>query len=234
MQASLFKKFIFIFGLAILFLGGILFWLLNKSSSTTPSTPTVQHSTSDFPVAPQNNSNSNPVSAPPQPVETGYSIDSLFNILSAQKVSFTRVAADASGSMAGLYDLYKKDKNIAKSLYPSNIDFSIGVSMVDLNHDGIQEAIVYEDLPGFCGSGGCTLDIYQRNQKGWNKIFSAISGPDVGIANSSTNEYSDLFFTVHGEIKPQSTLARYIWNNNQYNSKENVAIWNGSQFTLIH
>ncbi len=54
------------------------------------------------------------------------------------------------------HHLYRSPLEVAD---PSSYKFRYG--LVDLNGDGIKDAIVYFTQQQYCGSGGCTMEIYK-------------------------------------------------------------------------
>ena len=166
-------------------------------------------------------------------LDIGQAYTDLFQKLLAQQADFVPVGSSA-GATGGIYTLYANDVAAAQKLDPTSTSFPIEVSTVDLNADGVSEAIVYEDLPGFCGSGGCMLDIYQKQNGKWIKIFSTLaSGGEVGLANNSTNSWLDLFITVPGAVGSEPNVMRYVWSDTTYKAAKATAVWTGTQFQLL-
>jgi hypothetical protein len=44
------------------------------------------------------------------------------------------------------------------------------MALLDLNDDGVPEAIVYLTSQGWCGSGGCTVLILTQNAGAWKLV----------------------------------------------------------------
>ncbi len=88
---------------------------------------------------------------------------------------------------------------------------------------------MYENLPDYCGSGGCTLDVYKETGGTWSKIFGTNGGGVVGLSNALTNGYLDLYLTVGNA----TSVDRYVWTGSTYQFKEVMASWNGSDFTPL-
>lgn len=164
-------------------------------------------------------------------VEQAY--QNIFKQLSATEIVFTTVDASTTGPAANIYALYAGDIAQSKKLYPATADFSIQVAAVDLNQDGTAEALVYENLPGFCGAGGCELDIYQDEAGKWTKISSMLADGDIGLSNTASNGYLDLFLSVPGEVGSQENIVRYTWDGTEYRASAPVATWDGSAFQAV-
>jgi len=84
-------------------------------------------------------------------------------------------------------------------------------SLVDLNDDGILDAVVLLNDPRYCGSGGCTLLILAGTASGFDVLSSSTvtRGP---ISVLSANQYRWHSLAVHvggGGISPAAVLLRY-------------------------
>lgn len=226
MQAQL-QKVIIISIVFLLVIGGALVWFFLRSSPPTESNnPQTQYGNTG-------GNNQTTVIVPSQgQSQAQSSLDiqaayrDLFQKIIAQRVVFISTNATSTGPAGTLYGLYADDIKESKKLYPSAPDFSIKVAFVDITDDGIKEALVYEDLPGFCGSGGCSLDIFQQKQTKWTKLSSLSGGEEVGLSNTLTNGYLDLFLTE------EDAVVRYVWDGKEYQPGETMAIWDGTTFKL--
>ena len=139
-------------------------------------------------------------------------------------------SSTGTGEMGSIYNLYTKDVADSKELFPAQKDFSIGVALLDVTDDGIAEALVFEDLPGYCGTGGCTFDIYKKQNGKWTSVYSALAQGEIGLANTITNGYQDIFLSVHSDGSPNTNVVRYVWDGKTYKAGEVMAIWDGSTF----
>lgn len=155
---------------------------------------------------------------------------SLFSQVLATKVSFDPVDASSGGDKASVYALYAKDVSISKEMYPREISYPLHLALIDLNDDGASEAIVYEDLPGFCGVVGCPFDIYEKKSGVWNKIFSSVVQGEVGLMNVYVSGYRSLLLTLTG--REGESAVSYTWDGKTYQPGEVVATWNGAGFVL--
>ena len=72
-------------------------------------------------------------------------------------------------------------------------------ALVDLNNDGIQEAIVYLTGNGWCGSGGCTTLVLVHDRGPWSVVTRImITRPPIMILNHSSNGWRDLGVWIQG------------------------------------
>ena len=206
-------------------------WLLfTPPAAKAPSTQTTPTNNS------YNNSNQTSVTnqtagtAQPQKLpDIKKEYDVLFQKILAQKISF--VAVDStSGDSGSVYALYTNDIDAEKKAYPNMTKFPISIALADLTDDNVPEALVEEDLPGYCGSGGCPLDIYKKSNGKWTLLFSSLVSGDIGLSSTITNGYRDLFLPVSGDIVYQSKIMRYTWDGKTYQPGEIMATWNGTTF----
>lgn len=153
----------------------------------------------------------------------------LFQKLLGTKLQFTQTNS-TEGDMGSVYTLYAKDIADAKKSFPGLATFPIKIALVDINKDGVSEAVVLEDLPGYCGSGGCPFDIYKKDKGKWVNIYGSLAGLTVGVSSVYTNGYADLFLSVTGDSGYESKVIRYSWDGKQYTAGDIVASWNGTTF----
>lgn len=96
------------------------------------------------------------------------------------------------------------------------------------------EAVVYLDLPGYCGSGGCTIEVLRKQGKTWNRIFSGLGYETIGVTESIGNGYANLIISVHGEdVAYMTKVIEYIFNERAYERWDIVSIWNGRTFSPV-
>lgn len=130
--------------------------------------------------------------------------------------------------------MYAGDEQTAKQYDSNPAHVTLEVALVDITGDGIPEAFVYENLPGFCGSAGCALDIYQKEKGKWMKIFNTLaSGDNIGLSNVLLNGYLNLFITVPSAVGSEPNVMQYVWGGSTYKEQKAVAIWYGGQFVLF-
>lgn len=74
------------------------------------------------------------------------------------------------------------------------------MEIADLNGDGVKDALVLLSGPYWCGSGGCTLLVFQGEKDGKAKFVSDTSlvrGP-ITISDEKSSGWSDLVFMLSG------------------------------------
>lgn len=80
---------------------------------------------------------------------------------------------------------------------------------IDLNGDGIQDGVVVFSSSYWCGTGGCTMLIFEGQQ---DKTFRLVSEttlvrPPVTVSETKTNGWRDLMLTVSGGGGPAKPVA---------------------------
>src|SRR5438309_5083189 len=70
-----------------------------------------------------------------------------------------------------LINYLKHDASDADNTDLNNLEF--GYSLVDLNADGRNEAVVYLSNADYCGSSGCWLQVFKRTKAGWKPFADA-------------------------------------------------------------
>ncbi len=209
--------------LFILLGGLILVWWMSKPSTITPSAQISQTSTS----YPSNQTSVETTAQNKTQAQTALDLNTAYNALFqkilAQKIVFAQTRT-ASEDASGIYTLYSQDIADAKKSFPAAVNLSVGIAVTDLNEDGVLEVLVFENLPGACGTAGCPFDIYKKEKGKWVNIFSSLTGEDIGISNTYTNKYADLF------LAKENAVVRYTWDGKTYNPGEVMAVWDGSTF----
>lgn len=77
----------------------------------------------------------------------------------------------------------------------------------DLDSDGVDEVLVYPAGPMLCGSGGCNLVVLQKSGDAWTKISElSVTQLPVGVLDTRTNGWRDLWVTVAGGGLPATTM----------------------------
>lgn len=82
----------------------------------------------------------------------------------------------------------------------------------DLNNDKEMEYFLLLNDAAWCGTGNCSIFIFQKKGDRIKILLTASSGPEVHILRHKTNGYHDISFY------PESEPDRYIWR------------WNGKQY----
>lgn len=165
------------------------------------------------------------------------SYTTLFQQLLATGANFAWVNASSTlagqaGDASAVYALYAADIANNKKMFPQ-ASTSIQLALTDLTNDGVPEALVYENIAYTCGTAGCPLDIYQKQKGKWVLLFTKLVGPKIGISNTLTSGFLDLFLTVGGSVPGTSAVERFVWNGSTYTYKEVVATWDGAKFNLV-
>lgn len=207
-------------------------WLLWVSKHTTTE-PIISNTTSGGGANTTNVSNSSSQASSLEPAAAPDILKAyagLFASLLASPISFNQ-ATSSSGTRAAITALYAKDIEENKKI--TGQIASVDMAIEDLNNDGIDEVLVYENLPIACGTAGCPLEIYQNIQNKWTLLYSIMTGEYVGLSNTLTNGYLDLFLSTQGGIGFQSQVVRYVWKDGAYQPGEIVATWNGSAFLKL-
>ncbi len=71
--------------------------------------------------------------------------------------------------------------------------------LTDLNKDGYSDLLVFVSGADFCGTGGCSLFVYQGNSNGNFNLISTIDLVQaVYLGDTYTNEWRDLIIGVGG------------------------------------
>jgi len=86
---------------------------------------------------------------------------------------------------------------------PSDDDRSnawIGIAFVDLNGDGVDEAIVFGPVSrDWCGTGGCEIAVYEQRGRRWTlKCSTGVSHDPIGILTTRHFGWRDLAVLVAG------------------------------------
>ncbi len=96
------------------------------------------------------------------------------------------------------------------------------VARADLNGDGKDEAFVYLMGPYFCGSGGCTLQLFSRTPNGYLLVNDfPITRLPVLVAPSRHQGWHDLWQLQSGGGAP-ATYGRLEFDGRRYVEKQRV------------
>lgn len=160
-------------------------------------------------------------------VDLAKEYDSLFASLSAKRVLLKAVSSPG-GELGSVYDLYASDVADSKKLEPNaSAGYAIHAALLDLDGDKIAEALVYEDLPSFCGSGGCPVDVWQKAGTSWKRIGTGFGSGTIGLIAGESG-YANLLITGQ-----EGAVERYVWDGSAYKDFGVVATWNGKTFTPV-
>lgn len=219
--------------LAVILLGGVLWYFIVLRPLTTSITETPSSTNTE--TNPPAHSTTVSVSTNNPSTQTGQVLNvdvdkaykELFGQFGATPVPFIVVSSATDKEYGSIYALYSADVSQSKKFFPEAGNYSIGVSLADLNGDGVREALVYENLPGYCGTGGCLFNVYQKQSGSWKQILSTLAGETVGVSDSSTNNFNNILVTTKASA---AQVEMYVWDGSKYKSWQTVATWNGSKF----
>lgn len=169
-------------------------------------------------------------SLPPQVAEPDLDAQyaTLYARLGINELVFSPLVSN--GSLSSIYTLYNADRTAYLKLFPAGKP-QLLVATADLNGDGADEVLVYEDFPGYCGPAGCGLEVYKKEKSGWASILSAEASSRVGISYTTQNGYAVLYLSVQGaDLGYQTQIVRYVAVGGNYQPSETVATWNGAIF----
>ena len=82
---------------------------------------------------------------------------------------------------------------------------------IDLNDDGIKDALVLMDKPDWCGTGGCSLFVFQGEEEQFQFVSSSslINHPFT-VSETKTNGWRDLVVEVSGGgAQPQTVALKF-------------------------
>lgn len=235
MQPQITKWTLLLLGVLLLCLVG--WWFLSPSDTPKPdqATPDATQFPSQYTVSTTGGGTQTSPSASYTDSVTSPDVAAafatLFSKVGAVGVSATSVDSASSGDSAAVYALYAKKVAISKEMYPKESAYPIHVAFIDLNEDGVDEALVYGDLPGFCGIIGCPFDIYQKKAGTWNNIFSTVVQGEVGLLNVYINTYRSLLLTLSSRHSGSEAVT-YGWDGKMYKAGTVVATWGGTGFVL--
>jgi hypothetical protein len=106
-------------------------------------------------------------------------------------------AAEPPGLRAAIAKHDARQAEIAQRLYgavpeiadPSSYEFKY--ALVDLNEDGIPDAVVY--FTDYCGSGGCIMRIYQGTRTGFEYVSGTLRVfPPILVLQTSVHGWKSL------------------------------------------
>jgi hypothetical protein len=95
------------------------------------------------------------------------------------------------------YLLPQLQQSVSAITQESDPLFSTGYA--DLNNDGLDDALVYLEGAQWCGSGGCTLMIFQRLGGSYKFISkSSITRTPISVAKTTSNGWKDFIVWSRG------------------------------------
>ncbi len=99
--------------------------------------------------------------------------------------------------------------------------------MIDLNGDGVLDAIVLLQGMDWCGSGGCTMMVFEGGKDAMTfKSKSTVTDTPIRVAGTKTKGWSDLIVSSDGKDR------KLVFDGNKYPSNPSlVAPAQGDQVT---
>jgi heat shock protein HslJ len=95
-------------------------------------------------------------------------------------------------------------------------------SRIDLNGDGRHEVFVYVLGSVFCGTGGCTLQLFTEAQDGYALVSEfPVSRTPVIVSADRTGGWKDLFRLESGG-GAQSSYVRHVFDGKTYTERERL------------
>ena len=155
------------------------------------------------------------------------------------------IAKDANPSQAQV-DQYSKDENemaerseamaanAARPMLEKAVAGQTGTAdnkfvdkMIDLNGDGVLDAIVLLQGMDWCGSGGCTMMVFEGGKDAMTfKSKSTVTDTPIRVAGTKTKGWSDLIVSSDGKDR------KLVFDGNKYPSNPSlVAPAQGDQVT---
>ena len=93
---------------------------------------------------------------------------------------------------------YLKPQSIEDESRPQSAT-KLQIGWVDLNADGLRDALVYVSSAAWCGTGGCTLVIVQRTRQGFRiRGHLTVTRPPVAVLDHAENGWRDVTVYVSG------------------------------------
>lgn len=102
-----------------------------------------------------------------------------------------------------------------------------GYALLDLNGDGLKEAIVWARSRSRCGSGGCELEVVAQGKSGWHLVSStSVTRLPIKVLKRRTNGWLDLAAWAAGGGIERPYEAPLRFNGREYEI-EYPADWTG-------
>lgn len=86
------------------------------------------------------------------------------------------------------------------------------IAYVDLNGDGVNEAIVFALGSGTCGSGGCNTLVLNWNGAAWSTVSDiSITNLPIRLLATKSHGWTDIGVMVHGGgiIRPYEAVLKF-------------------------
>jgi hypothetical protein len=105
-------------------------------------------------------------------------------------------AAGAEDELSGLHGFLQRKYGREREFLEEP---RYSAAAVDLNGDGRAEAVVYLESRGFCGTGGCGFEVFERSGGEWRIVAqTSIGWPPVRVLESRSHGWRDLAVIVAG------------------------------------
>jgi len=129
---------------------------------------------------------------------------SIPNSPSPQQTASTATTTESQSALQQAIADYVKQQNA-----PLDTDHRYFADLIDLNGDGIQDGVVVFSSSYWCGTGGCTMLIFEGQQDKTLRLVSesTLVRPPVTVSDAKTNGWRDLVFVVSGGGIPAKTIA---------------------------
>jgi len=88
-------------------------------------------------------------------------------------------------------------------------------ALVDLNGDGRDDAVVFITAPEYCGSGGCTMEVFRATSKGFVFVWgSTVTSLPIRVCTDSNHGWRALIVNSkgRGDVLMRFDGARYPSN----------------------
>src|SRR5437763_667519 len=155
-----------------------------------------------------------------QPISASWSVVSLLMLT----LHPARIEAQSRAPSAAENSLKKYLQEYVRE--PGSDDFKTTKyfdALVDLNGDGIDDAIAHLMGNGWCGSGGCITLILARDGSSWRIVTKlTITRAPIKVLASSSNGWHDLSVVVRGGGILQSYQAQLGFDGRSYPSNPSV------------
>ena len=133
--------------------------------------------------------NKKPVLGPSAPPSRAYKA-SKYDLNPKELAAIKRAIAPETDKF--LRNLRPPDKD-----YPHIDNYGFQAAKFDLNGDGIQEVLFHYDGAGMCGSGGCTLRVYEKRGTDYRRLSgTTLTFLPIGVSELEHHGWRDLMITV--------------------------------------
>ena len=138
------------------------------------------------------------------------------------------IAGEPSGLRYAIADHFRSEAERSNRLYGAHIEpagrssYQFEYALIDLNGDGIPDAVVL--LEGdFCGSGGCTLEIYRGTSHGFKFVSAAtLAHSPIRVLPQRRHGWKDLIYSsrYEGQVLLSFDGTRYRSSKSRVNRNE--------------